>query len=426
MRFAEVLEQEMIKIPGDEFEQVKIEIPVLEKLKKAALHHCPEEEILQTKIIGQDEVRKDWKIWKGAAEEEVASLLEEKKAMVELGRPEVEEIVRQAQSRGQQVEFIASKLVFTKKPAEKGLRRKVRWVVCGNFEAPTEGEQTYSGGADITALRIMIAFAVQYQWRGSTVDIKTAFLNADFNMEQGETILLVRPPQFFVDLGFMAKDKCFLPQKAIYGFRRSPRLWGLCRDHHLADFEIEAEGKSLHLVPLQSEPNLWKIVEKKVGLDGQAPLRGLLLTYVDDIFIVAEDEVRAATLEKTMQTWSTSPPDKVGAKPIKFLGMNISKVPGESTGKDVWYVNQDSYIKDLLEKTDDPCRQVPISRDQALMEPEPPELVTPEKIKLAQQHVGELPARSYVCSCLHGGQSDKGAIQGVCSGGSMSRLSEVR
>ena len=390
MRFAQVLEQEMVKIPGDEFEQVKIEIPVLEKLKKAALHHGPEE-ILQTKIIGQDEVRRDWKIWKGAAEEEVASPLEEKKAMVELGRTEVEEVVRQAQSRGQQVEFIPSKLVFTKKPAEKVLRRKVRWVVCGNFEAPTEGEQTYSGGADITALRIMIAFAVQYQWCGSTVDIKTAFLNADFNMEQGETLLLVRPPQFFVDLGFMAKDKCFLPQKAIYGFRRSPRLWGLCRDRHLSDLEIEIEGKSLHMVPLQSEPNLWKIVEKEVGLDdGQTPLRGLLLTYVDDIFIVAEDDVREATLEKIMQTWSTSPPDKVGAKPITFLGMNISKVMDQSTGKDVWYVNQDSYIKDLLEKTDDTCRQVPISREQAFMEPESAELVTPEKVKQAQQHVGEL------------------------------------
>ncbi len=200
----------------------------------------------------------------------------------------------------------------------------------------------------------------------------------------------MRPPQFFVDLGFMARDKCFLPQKAIYGFRRSPRLWGLCRDRHLSDLEIEIEGKSLHLVPLQSEPNLWKIVEKEVGLDGQTPLRGLLLTYVDDIFVVAEDDVREATLGKIMQTWSTSPPDKVGAKPITFLGMNISKVMDQSTGKDVWYVNQNSYIKDLLEKTDDPCRQVPISREQAFMEPESAELVTPEKVKQAQQHVGEL------------------------------------
>ena len=89
MRLAQVLEQDMIKIPGDDFEQVKIEIPVWEKLKKAVLHHGPEEEILQTKIIGQDEVRRDWKIWKEAAEDEVASLLEEKKAMVELGKGEV-------------------------------------------------------------------------------------------------------------------------------------------------------------------------------------------------------------------------------------------------------------------------------------------------------------------------------------------------
>ena len=109
------------------------------------------------------------------------------------------ELVRKAHNSGQKVEFIPSKLVFTKKPAEKGHRRKVRWVACGNYEAPSEHEQTYSGGADITVLRIMVVFAVQSQWSGSTVDIKTAFLNADFDMEPGETVLLVKPPQFFID-----------------------------------------------------------------------------------------------------------------------------------------------------------------------------------------------------------------------------------
>ena len=70
--------------------------------------------------------------------------------------------------------------------------------------------------------------------------------------------------------------------------------------------------------------------------------------------------------------------------------MNTSKVPDEDTGKDVWYNNQNSYIKDFLEKTNDPARQIPISRNQAFMEPEPTELVAPEKVKLAQQYVGEL------------------------------------
>ena len=336
-------------------------------------------------------MKKDWSSWIGAAEEEVNSLLFEKEAFKELDKIQVEELVRKAHNSGQKVEFIPSKLVFTKKPAEKGHRRKVRWVVCGNYEAPSDHEQNYSGGADITALRIMVVFAVQFQWSGSTVDIKTAFLNADFDMEPGETVLLVKPPQFFLERGFMSKDKFFLPQKAIYGFRRSPRLWGLCRDRHLADFEIEVDGVKLHLVPLQSEPNLWKVVERDQGdWTDEVTLRGLLLTYVDDIFIVAEDAVRSKVLEKVMETWKTSPPDLVGEKPIKFLGMNISKVFDEEIKKEVWYVNQDSYIRDLLEKFEDPPRQIPISREQALMEPDPQEAITPEKVKLAQQHVGEL------------------------------------
>ena len=79
------------------------------------------------------------------------------------------------------------------------------------------------------------------------------------------------------------------------------------------------------------------------------PLQGLLLTYVDDIFTVAEDEVRKKVLEKIMETWKTSPADLVGEKPMKFLGMNISKVFDAEIMKGVWYVNQDSYIRVLLE-----------------------------------------------------------------------------
>ena len=129
LRCAQVLEEEMIQLPSDDVDLVGIEDPVLEKLKKASVLEGPEEEILQTKIIGQDEVRRDWASWIGAAEEEVNSLLREKEAFKELDKAQVEELVRKAHNSGQKVEFIPSKLVFTKKPAEKGHRRKVRWVV---------------------------------------------------------------------------------------------------------------------------------------------------------------------------------------------------------------------------------------------------------------------------------------------------------
>ena len=58
----------------------------------------------------------------------------------------------------------------------------------------------------------------------------------------------------------------YLPLKAVYGFRRSPRLWGNHQDGKMRDFRIKVEGanpKTLKLIQLESEPNLWKIVEEK-------------------------------------------------------------------------------------------------------------------------------------------------------------------
>ena len=347
MKCAQVLEEEMMKLPGDDIDLITLEPPVLESLKKASVIQGAEEEILQTKIIGQDEVKRDWTLWIDAAEEEVNSLLHEKGAFRELDTIQVEELVRKARNLGQKVEFIPSKLVFTKKPAEKGLRRKVRWVVRGIFEAPSDHEQTYCGGADITALRIMIVFAVQFQWRGSTLDIKTAFLNANFDMEQGEDRSSCEASTVFHWSRLDEQGQAIPSSKGHLWFPSKPSVVGTLQGS-TSDWFWDWV---LHLLPLQSEPNLlWKMVERDQSpWVEDVPLQGLLLTYVDDIFTVAEDEVRKKVLEKIMETWKTSPADLVGEKPMKFLGMNISKVFDAEIMKGVWYVNQDSYIRVLLE-----------------------------------------------------------------------------
>ena len=56
-----------------------------------------------------------------------------------------------------------------------------------------------------------------------------------------EAVLIVRPPALFTEKGYMAPDDFFVPQRAVYGLRRSPRLWGTCRDETMESFQIEAE-----------------------------------------------------------------------------------------------------------------------------------------------------------------------------------------
>ena len=68
----------------------------------------------------------------------------------------------------------------------------------------------------------------------------------------------------------------------------------------MEDFEVQAEveekkERSFHLLPLQAEPNLWRVLEKG---DETQKLWGLVMTYVDDIFICSSSTVLEALKKK--------------------------------------------------------------------------------------------------------------------------------
>ena len=183
-----------------------------------------EDEILQTKVISTREVAKSWKSWLEAIDAEVQSLLEEKEALKKITRKELEEIQKKAAQEGRTVDIIPSKLVFTIKAGPNGGKRKTRWVICGNYESKKDSEQTFSSGADAAAFRLSIWAAARHQWAGAVIDIKTTFLNALMDQDDQEAVLIVRPPALFTEKGYMAPDDFFVPQRAVYGLRRSPRL----------------------------------------------------------------------------------------------------------------------------------------------------------------------------------------------------------
>ena len=115
-------------------------------------------------------------------------------------------------------------------------------MVCGNYEDRQADEMNYSGG-DASALRILVLLSALFQWEAVGIDVKTAFLNADMVSKEDEHLMLVLPPTFFVERKFMPKDTYYLPQKAVYGFWRSPRLWADHRDRTMEGFEIKISGE---------------------------------------------------------------------------------------------------------------------------------------------------------------------------------------
>ena len=74
------------------------------------------------------------------------------------------------------------------------------------------------------------------------------------------------------------------------------------------------------------------------------------MTYVDDMRVVGDQHTVQHTMEKIQGKWRTSVPDSISEAPIRFVGMEIAKLKDPETGRDVWYVFQASYIKDLIAK----------------------------------------------------------------------------
>ena len=205
-------------------------------------------------------------------------------------------------------------------------------------------------------------------------------------------MVLVKPPAFFVEKNLMSKEVVFQPLKAVYGFRNSPRLWSLHRDDKFQKMEVEVvlESKKVKVrfEPLDSEPNLWKLLE--VDADGrEGTLLGLMMTYVDDIFTVGSRPLVEAVIKEIQATWTSSPPEWIGTEPVRFLGMEVSTFKDENN-LEVWHVSQKSYIQELVGS--DPklkMKVIPITRDQCTpsVPSEPP---TIDAVRLAQKEVGEL------------------------------------
>ena len=378
----------------DEVKTVQEEFQVLAGLKKALEKPWEEEEILQTKIVSPYEVQQNWKDWEEAAKEEIRSLLEEKEALEEVSKEGFEEMKMRLEKEGRKIEVIPSKVVFTRKPGPRGGKPKVRWVVCGNFEARKPEEENFSSGADATTFRLMIHLAAQHQWEGTTVDVKTAFLNADWDGEE-ETTILIKPPPILTEAKALPQGAYYLPRKAAYGFRRSPRLWGDHRDRIMEELEIGSEEdedeKVLVMKPMESEPNLWRVLEKDQDLRASPKLLGLVMTYVDDMFIVGHKRIVTRVTEALRSCWKTSQPEEVeGARPVRFLGMDVVKKKNEETGYDEWMVRQTSYVKDMLARGEVKERRIPITREQASDLSQPEETPDAQEVREAQKVVGEL------------------------------------
>jgi len=282
------------------------------KTMKSYIDDQEEEESIDedevTKTIGLQEVYQNLEEWIPAMKSELECQYT-KGSLIPRKISELEELQKKTNTK---IKTLPSKLVATKKKKPNvPVKNKARLVACGNM-AGDEGEKdTYAGGLK--------------RWQIRTKDVCTAFLNAPYKVE-GQTLILI-PPKVFVKAGLVAEDEVWEVGMAIYGLKESPLLWAKERDSCLKVMKVKLqrmlEGKieeeEYYVKRFKADANTWHIL----GSDdkGTKEPSGLLLTYVDDIMVLAEESLAEAFMKRIDQQWKRSPEEVVGKDPVSFCGI---------------------------------------------------------------------------------------------------------
>ena len=357
----------------------------------------PEAEILQTKIVSPAEVKKKVEHWKKAIEAEIEALFVKTGALKKVSAEEMKRLEKAGAVP------LPSKVVFTVKPdpQQPQGKKKRRIVACGNYAPPDENADYFAAGADATSLRMALSSSARQQWIGINLDVKTAFLNASMNEkedleeseeEEGEHLpILLWPPRILTVLGYFQPGEGWSVEKALYGFRQSPKRLSTHRDARLTKMRVQKEW----LCQLDSESCVWLI---KSGTEDE--VLGMILTYVDDLLVLAEESRAKSWVDVIRSTWETSEPEIVkDGKSTRFLGMELLRT---SQGK--WVATQEGYSTDLLIRNLGPDpktwghKKTPIAREED--DGEAPEVRPKEEmirdIRECQRIVGEL-----ICGLSH-------------------------
>ena len=139
---------------------------------------------------------------------------------------------------------LSCQMVFVLKPltqsqqigndVQEDHKHKSRLVICGNF-ASWGGHSTTTTNLDAQLLRLMLCLACSADTTWSSIDITSAFLNADIH---DDDTVLVTPPPILVKMDIVKPNTGWHVKKAIYGLREAPQLWQQERDQKLHDLEF--------------------------------------------------------------------------------------------------------------------------------------------------------------------------------------------
>ena len=209
-----VISEELIENSEDTSAQIRRTEVTYTRDIEDLLHQLDSEgrDLEVTHNVDVAEVKKHLDRWRPSAEKEYYNLRDTKEAFT----------VRTKDQLPPGTLIVPGKAVVTVKPPPSGspthYKRKVRFVVCGNFLEAEEGD-LYAAGADASTLRLLLShYGGKPGISLGTTDITQAFVLTPWS---GAHSIAVQPPRLALLLGLAQQGDFWLISKAYMGSKRA-------------------------------------------------------------------------------------------------------------------------------------------------------------------------------------------------------------
>ena len=215
---------------------------------------------------------------------------------------------------------------------------------------------------------------------GAVSDIASAFLLAPWPSDLPR--YAIHPPRVVRDSGAAEWREYWVIDRALYGLRESPAVWGSFSSKRLRGARIPFRGTILKLIPTVAEPELWLVRDESTN-----QLYGILVTYVDDLFYFGESELVCVLHKFILEEWPASDLEWVNEEnAVRYLGVEILKCPGS----DGFAISQQAYIQELLSSDIHPTH-LPAPREwvETAESQDDVEELEEQDLRKAQKYVGE-------------------------------------
>ena len=216
--------------------------------------------------------------------------------------------------------LVDSKIVLRLKLDADGvpIRHKARLVARGFTQREgIDFEETFAPVAPLSAIRALLALAVERDWEVHQLDITMAYLNSTL-----KHVIYMKPPE-----GAKAPEgKAYRVVKGLYGLKQSGREWNM-------EFDKFLRSSSFHR--LDCAPCIYT--------RGSGDNFAIVVIYVDDTLIIAP---KIETVKKIKDEIGKRWKMEDGGDVSHFLGIKISRDRAARTMD----LEQTSYVKQLLEE----------------------------------------------------------------------------